>query len=364
MKDLFLFCCFGNRLVILKPETLSCKEKMSEVNIKYLAEKLKLSPSTVSRALNDSYEISQPTKERVIAMAKALNYQPNPFARSLREQKSKTIAVIIPERINNFFSQVIDGIEEITQEFGYHLLVYSTHENVETERKIISYLLNGRVDAIVMSVSSQTKNIDHLETVYSKGVPIIFFDRICQEIPTTKYISNDYENGFKATVHLIEKGCKKIVFLLLSKEISIGRERLRGYKDAISKHGLAFEENWIVQCSQSEQANIKLISQILYGLDRPDGILASVEKLAIATYHAARATKLEMPKDFKLVSFSNMKIASLLKPSLTTISQPAFEIGTECARLLMKKLTKPNQPPFENRIIEMPSQIDFRESSG
>lgn len=336
---------------------------MSEINIKYLAEKLKLSPSTVSRALNDSYEISQPTKERVVAMAKELNYQPNPFARSLREQKSKTIAVIIPERINNFFSQVIDGIEEITQEYGYHLLVYSTHENVDTEKKIVSYLLNGRVDAIVMSVSSQTKKIDHLERVYSNGIPIIFFDRICKEIPTTKFISNDYENGFKATEHLIAKGCKKIYFLLLSKEISIGWERLRGYSDALKKHGLPFEEKWVIQCSQIEEANIKLIVGFLYGMDRPDGILASVEKLAIATYHAARETKLEMPKDFKLVSFSNMKIAGLLKPSLTTISQPAFEIGTECAKLLMKKLTKPNQPAFEDKIIQMPSQIDFRESS-
>jgi LacI family transcriptional regulator len=337
---------------------------MSEVNIKYLAEKLKLSPSTVSRALNDSYEISQPTKERVIALAKELDYQPNPFARSLREQKSKTIAVIIPERINNFFSQVIDGIEDITQNFGYHLLVYNTHENVETEKKIVSYLLNGRVDAIVMSVSSQTKNVEHLETVYSKGVPLIFFDRICKDIPTTKFISNDYENGFKATAHLIEKGCKKIIFLLLSKEISIGKERLRGYRDAIIQFGLPFEDNWIIQCSQSEEANIKLISGILYGLDRPDGILASVEKLAIATYHAARLTKLDMPNDFKLVSFSNMKIAGLLNPSLTTISQPAFEIGSECAKLLMKKLTKPNQPALEDRIITMPSQITFRESTG
>jgi LacI family transcriptional regulator len=337
---------------------------MSEVNIKYLAEKLKLAPSTVSRALNDSYEISQATKDRVIAMAKELNYQPNPFARSLREQKSHTIAVIIPERINNFFSQVMDGIEDITQNYGYHLLVYNTHENVETERKIVSYLLNGRVDAIVMSVSSQTKNIDHLETVFSKGVPLIFFDRICKEIPTTKFISNDYENGFKATEHLIEKGCKKIMFLLLSREISIGKERLRGYLDALQKHGILFEENWIVQCTQSEEANIKLIAGILYGLDRPDGILASVEKLAIATYHAARETKLEMPKDFKLVSFSNMKIAGLLKPSLTTISQPAFGIGSEIAKLLMKKLTKPNQPALEDKVIQMPSQITFRESTG
>jgi len=337
---------------------------MSEVNIKYLAEKLGLSPSTVSRALNDSYEISQSTKDRVVALAKALNYQPNPFARSLREQKSKTIAVIIPERINNYFSQVIDGIEEITQEFGYHLLVYSTHENVETERKIISYLLNGRVDAIVMSVSSQTKNIEHLETVYNKGVPIIFFDRICGEIPTTKYITNDYENGLKATNLLIDKGCKKIYFLLLSKEISIGKERLRGYLDAMKESSLPFEKSWVIQCSQKEEENISLISKFLYSMERPDGIVASVEKLAIATYYAAKETKLQMPKDFKLISFSNMRIAGLLQPTLTTISQPALKLGMECAQLLMKKLTKPNQPPLEDKIIVLPSQITLRESTG
>ncbi|WP_373494764.1 LacI family DNA-binding transcriptional regulator [Aquiflexum sp.] len=337
---------------------------MSEVNIKYLAEKLGLATSTVSRALNDSYEISQSTKDRVAELAKALNYQPNPFARSLRQQKSKTIAVIIPERINNYFSQVIDGIEEITQKFGYHLLVYSTHENVDTERKIISYLLNGRVDAIVMSVSSQTKNIDHLETVYTKGVPIIFFDRICKEIPTTKFITNDYENGYKATSLLIEKGCKKIYFLLLSMEISIGKERLRGYLDAMKESSLPFDESWVIQCSQKEEENISLISGYLYGIDRPDGIVASVEKLAIATYYAAKETKLQMPKDFKMVSFSNMRIAGLLQPSLTTISQPALKLGMECAQLLMKKLNKPNQPPLEDKIIVLPSQISLRESTG
>jgi LacI family transcriptional regulator len=337
---------------------------MQEVNIKLIAAKLNLSPSTVSRALNDSYEISKATKDRVVALAKELNYEPNPFARSLREQKSKTIAVIIPERINNFFSQVIDGIEEITQNSGYHLLVYNTHEDVETERKIISYLLNGRVDAIIMSVSSQTKNIDHLELVHKKGVPIIFFDRICNQIPTTKFITNDYENGFKATELLIQKSCRKIFFLLLSKEVSIGKERLRGYLDAVKKWNLPFEDQWVVQCFQSEEDNIRLISEFLYPMDRPDGIVASVEKLAIATYYASKKMKLEMPKDFKLISFSNLRIAGLLHPTLTTISQPAMKIGQECAQLLIEKLTKANQPPLEDRIIILPSEIKLRESTG
>ncbi|WP_255777851.1 LacI family DNA-binding transcriptional regulator [Mariniradius sediminis] len=337
---------------------------MSEINIKHLAKMLNLAPSTVSRALNDSYEISQATKDRVQALAKSLHYQPNPFARSLRAQKSKTIAVIIPERINNYFSQVIEGIESITQEFGYHLLVYSTHENLDTEKKILSYLVNGRADAIVMSVSSQTREIDHLENVFQNKVPIIFFDRICREIPTTKFITNDYQSGYNATMHLIEKGCKKIFFLLLSRDISIGKERLRGYIDAVKDSGLAFSESWVVQCSQDEAGNLALIKRFLYGMDRPDGILASVEKLAISTYQAAKEMRLNMPKDFKMISFSNMKIAGLLNPPLSTISQPAFQVGAECAKLLMQKLTKPKQPPLEDRVIEIPSKMELRESSG
>lgn len=337
---------------------------MAEITIKYLAEKLKMAPSTVSRALNDSYEISEATKNKVVQLAKELNYQPNPYARSLREQKSKTIAVIIPERINNFFSQVIDGIEDITQQQGYHLLMYNTHEDVNVERKIISYLLNGRVDAIVMSVSSQTSEIDHLKTVYDKGLPTIFFDRICPQIPTTQYITNDYESGYKATEHLIERGCKQILFLLLSKEISIGVERLRGYRDALKAHQIPFEEECIVQCSHEDEENVDLLFNLLGSPGRADGILASVEKLAIATYRAVQEQKLSMPQDVKLVSFSNMKVADLLNPSLTTISQPAYEIGKECASQLMKKLTRNGQPDLESVTKTYPSIINIRESSG
>jgi LacI family transcriptional regulator len=297
-------------------------------------------------------------------LADSLDYHPNPYARSLREQKSKTIAVIIPERINNFFSQVIDGIEDVTQQHGYHLLVYNTHEDVETERRIVSYLLNGRVDAIVMSVSGQASDIDHLKSIHQKGRPLIFFDRICPEIPTTKYITNDYESGYNATNHLIEKGCRKIFFLLLSQELSIGKERLRGYQDALKAHGIPLDNDWVVQCSHSDEENIQLLSDIFYKLDRPDGILASVEKLAIATYHSVRKTGLKIPNDVKLVSFSNMKIAELLNPPLTTISQPAYEIGSECAKQLMMKLTKKQQPALEDKVITLPSQLTIRESSG
>lgn len=335
----------------------------SGVNLKELAAELKLSPSTVSRALNDSYEISEQTKKKVISMAEKMNYQPNPFARSLRENKSKTIAVVIPERINNFFTQVIDGIEQIMQQHGYHLLVYNTHEDVDREKKIISLLLNGRADAIVMSVSSQTSDVAHLERLHERGVPLIFFDRICSGIPTTKFITNDYESAYEGTKHLLQQGCKKISFLMLSKELSITKERLRGYTDAIKAAGLDLDAAFSLICAQDEEANIELIRVMLEGEDRPDGILASVEKLALATYQAVKRTNLRIPNDLKIISFSNMSIASLLNPPLTTITQPAFTIGEECAKLLIKKLTRPKQPDLPNQVIMVPSKITIRAST-
>ncbi|PRY90402.1 LacI family DNA-binding transcriptional regulator [Mongoliibacter ruber] len=336
---------------------------MTKVNIKYLAAQLNMAPSTVSRALNDSYEISPATKQKVLALAKELNYQPNPYARSLRAHSSKTIGVIIPERINNFFAQVIDGLESVTQEFGYHLLVYNSHEDVEQEKKIVSYLLGGRVDAIVMSVSSQTSSTDHLTQVQSQGIPIIFFDRIAHDIPTTKFITNDFESGYEGTKHLIEQGCAKIFFLLLSKEVTIGKERLKGYLKAVNDAGLDFSEDWIVSCSQDEQRNLEFFKKFLFPLDRPDGILSSVEKLAITAYHAIMQTRLSIPKDIKLVSFSNMKIADLLNPPMTTISQPAHEIGLQCGNLLMKRLQKRNQQNFQNELKVIPSSLHVRKSS-
>ena len=333
------------------------------ISLKELALELKLAPSTVSRALNDSYEISAATKKKVVSMAEKLNYQPNQFARSLRENKSKTIAVIIPERINNFFAQVMDGIEDIAQEHGYHLLIYNTHEDVDREKKIVHLLLNGRADAVVMSVSSQTSDVSHLQKLYDRGLPLLFFDRICAEIPTTKFITNDYASAFDGTKHLIQQGCKKIAFLMISKELSITKERYRGYRDAIKEAGLDAEPTFSLNCCMAEEENIKLITEMLWSENRPDGILASVEKLAFATYQAVRRTKIRIPEDLKIISFSNSAIAGLLSPSLTTITQPALTIGQECAKLLIGKLTKPKHYELIDQVITIPSKITIRSST-
>ena len=334
------------------------------VNLKELAAELKLSPSTVSRALNDSYEISDATKQKVISLAKKLDYQPNPFARSLRENKSKTIAVVIPERINSYFANVVDGIEEITQAHGYHLLVYCTQEDVEREKKIVNLLMNGRADAIVISVSSQLSNNSHLNLLHERGFPLVFFDRICAKIPTTKYITNNYESAFEGTKHLIQQGCEKIAFFMLSKELSISEERYRGYRDALDKAGINLDPSLNLTFSQNEEENIKSIKELLISENRPDGILSSISKLALATYQAVKQTNLSIPRDLKIISFfADSTIASLLNPSLTTITTPTFKIGEECGKLLIQKLTKPKQPDLPNQTLVIPSKITIRSST-
>ena len=192
---------------------------------------------------------------------------------------------------------------------------------------------------------------------------MIFFDRICSGIATTKFITNDYESSYDATKHLLQQGCRKIAFLMLGKELSITKERHRGYFDAIKEAGLVPDPLFNITCSQNEEENIELIRDLLLSDNRPDGIFSSVEKLALCTYQAVKRTNLRIPEDLKILSFSNMNIAGLLNPSLTTITQPAFTIGEECAKLLIRKLTRPKQPDLLNQIITVPSKITIRSST-
>lgn len=310
------------------------------MNLKQLAKELNLSISAVSKALRDSHEISAKTKEAVLAKAKELNYQVNPFASGLRKQKSKTIAVIIPEVANNFFALAINGIESIAQEKGYHVLIYLTHEDIDKEISIIKLLQNGRVDGIMISLSGQTTGIAHLEELKEKEIPLVFFDRVVDQMDTPKVTTDDYNSGFKATQHLIEKGCNRIAFLSISQNLSISNKRMNGYIDALKQNKIDPEKSLILSMNGDEKRNNDVIRKLLKRKKRPDGIFASVEKLAISTYQICEELELNIPKDLKIISFSNLQTAALLNPSLTTITQPAYEIGREAAAILFKLVEK------------------------
>lgn len=334
---------------------------MEPVNIKKLAHILNLSISAVSKALRDSYYISKETKEKVIALATELNYQPNPYASSLRKHKSKTIAVIIPEVANNFFSLAINGIESIAQEKNYHVLIYLTHEDVNKEISLTRYLHGGRIDGVLISVSSTTTDFSHLHQLEENGIPIVFFDRICEPFNTVKITTDDYESSYLATKHLIEQGCKKPAHLAMSSNTSIGYKRKKGYMQALADTGFTVDDYLIIECVNDTGKDAEMITNLLLK-HKPEGIFAAVERYALGVYDACRQLKLTIPNDVKVICFSNLLTASLLNPTLTTITQPAFDIGKEAASILFQALdNKSFRLKNENIIIK--STLIAREST-
>ena len=334
---------------------------MDDINIRYLAKELNLSISTVSKALKDSYEISIETKKRVVARAKELNYQPNPYASSLRRKKSNTVAVVVPEVADSFFSAALKGIEDIAQTKGYHVLIYLTYESYLQEKEILEKFQNGRVDGLLVSVSSETTTIEHIRALYN-NIPIVFFDRAVEDIEAARVTTNDFESGFIATKHLIDCGCSNIVYLSISKHLAINNKRIAGFEKALSDNDMNFNDSNVINCSNDLTYNEKLISHLMKGEDGPDAIIAGVEKLITPVYSVCNDLKINIPSQLKVVCFSNLSVAHILNPALTTVTQPAFEMGKIAAQLLFKKIEKKGSA-IENESIVLPSALIIREST-
>ncbi len=335
---------------------------MPAVDIRSLAKHLNLSPGTVSKALKDSYEISAETKKRVLSLAKKLNYVPNAYASGLRKKRSKTIAVVLPEVADSFFSIAINGIESVAQQKGYHVLIYLTHENFLKEKTILNDFKSGRVDGVLISVTRETIATKHILELQSSGMPVVLFDRIVDQIETAKVRTNDFESGYIATQHLIKRGCKNISYLSNSKSLGITNERMEGCRKALEENDLSIKKNFFIECSNDEANNYKRIKSLLSQKDCPDGILVSIEKLTIPVYQVCNELKLNIPGSLKVIGFSLSPSASILNPAITTITQPAYEIGEAAATLLFKSLEKSNFD-LKNEKIILPSVLTIRSST-
>jgi LacI family transcriptional regulator len=310
------------------------------VTIKQIAADLKLAVSTVSKALHDSHEIGPETKARVFEYAAKMEYTPNPYASSLKRRRSGNIAVVLPEVADSFFSSAIDGIEEIAQQKGYHVIIYLTHEDVKREQSIVREFRNGRVDGVLMSVVADETQPGHLLELGAGKMPLVFFDRVFEEMNAANVVTNDFESGYRAAVHLMEKGCKKLCFLSMEGNLAIVRHRQEGFEKALQEWKLDSSHNRIVYCKNDEQANLTMLQQLFESKSRPDGIVGSVEKVATQVYTVCHTLGLSIPNHVKVIAFSHLQIASLLNPSLSTITQPAFEMGKMAATLLFKALEK------------------------
>lgn len=335
---------------------------MRKPTIKELARELGIAVSTVSKALRDSHEISAETKAKVLETAARLNYIPNLYASSLRRQKSRTIAVVIPEVADSFFALAINGIEEVAREKGYHVLIYLSHESLKRETEILHEFKSGRVDGIMISVTSETCNGTHIEEAINSGLPVVFFDRTCEEVQTARVVTNDSESSYQATRLLLDKGCKQLRYLSISRELSVTRKREEGFLAALHDYGIATSES-IVEYKDSETDLTGQLLTLLQQHPRPDGILLSVEKLVFPVYAACRELGIRIPEDIRLIGFTNLPAAALLQPALSTINQPAFEIGRTAASILFKGIEKSTFNLAAEQLI-IPSQIQERASSG
>ena len=337
-------------------------EFQNNTTIKILADRLGLSKGTISKALKDSHEISITTKNKVLEAAHELNYKPNHFASGLKSRKSRTIAVIIPEIVDSFFSLAIKGIEAVAQQNGFHINVYISNDLILKEEEIIKVLSDGRVDGVLISICREAADNAHLKKLIDYGIPLVFFDRVADNIETAKVVTDDFQGGYIAARHLIEQGCKRVCFLSISESLSIVQKRTKGFMRALQENNIENPQNNVYQISTEEIKCLETIQLLLSNpSERPDGIILSVELLTIPIYNACKSLNISIPDELKIICFSNLPYAPILSPPLSTITQPAFEIGQQAAFLICNAITK--NTFIKNEKIICPSKLDIREST-
>lgn len=332
------------------------------VTIKDLAKKLNVNTSTVSRALNNHPAISDETKKKVQELADKLNYYPNQLALNLRHQKTNTVGVVVPEITSHFFSSVITGVQDILGEAGYSVIICQSNESYKEEVSIVENLIKIGVDGVLISPSARTKKFNHLKKLKKQNTPLVVFDRDCPGLEVDKVLVDDYDGAFQAVEHLIKSGCKRIAHIAGPKHLSTTNHRLNGYFDALKKHDVPVNNDYIKYVSGfTHDDGIKPAKKLLRMENRPDAIFATNDNIAISTMHVARKLQLKIPEQVSIIGFDDEPHSAYFKPALSTIWQPVFSMGMLSARVLLKRLTSPNSIK-ELRQETFKSELIIRES--
>ncbi|WP_256010825.1 LacI family DNA-binding transcriptional regulator [Desertivirga xinjiangensis] len=330
--------------------------KFETITIKDIAKALGLSTSTVSRALRGGYEISDETKRIVLEYAEKINYRPNPIALSLKERRSYSIGVVVCEIANNFFSQAINGIESIAYGAGYHVIITQSNESYEREISNVQHLASRSVDGLLISLSSESADNSYIKNLHDKGLPIVFFDRVAKEIETHKVIANNFKGSFEATEYLIKLGHTKIAHFTNPEHLSITSERLDGYRTALNKYNIPFDERYVKYCQHGGMIQEELdnaVGELLNLEERPLAIFAAQDKLSTGCLMAFKNHDPEFASKIKIAGFTNSGVVDLFSPPITAVRQPAFEMGQVATQLLIKLIeSKYPVTEFETRMLD------------
>ncbi len=323
-----------------------------------IAEKLGITASTVSRALNNNPRISEATKKTVLQMANDLNYQPNNLAAALRKGKSQLIGIVVPRINRSFFSAVVRGIEEVANTLDYRVVVSQSSETVENEIAAVNALLNARVDGIIASlVGEKPEDYVHYENVAKKGVPLVLFDRTTNEIGTSQVVIDDYLGAYMATEHLIEQGCKKIVHFTHHRRVNIYKERYRGYFEALKNYDIAFDESLVCEGNMQLEDGRNAIEQLLKAGKEFDAVFSASDYAVMGAMQVLKEKKKKIPEEVALVGFSNEPFTSFTDPPLTTVNQFPIEIGQAAAELFFEILNSKKEKLIPQKTVLQPELI-------
>ena len=315
-----------------------------KVTLKQIAKELDVSISTVSKALRNSIEISEDTRQKVQAFAKLYNYKPNNIALSLKNKKTKTIGIIIPEIVHHFFATVISGIEQVANENGYNVIVCLSDESFDKEVINMEMLANGSTDGFIMSLSKETeqkKDFHHIVEVINQGMPVVMFDRVTNDVLCDKVIIDDQLAAYDAVEFLIKNGFKNIALVTTVDYVSVGKLRTDGYINALSDHDLAIDENLIVKIEDIENCASKIEKLLLE--NKPDAIFAVNELFAVTTIKLANKMGLKVPDDISVIGFTDGIISQYSTPTITTVSQNGIKMGGRAAKMLIERLEMEEQ---------------------
>jgi DNA-binding LacI/PurR family transcriptional regulator len=340
----------------------NCSNFMNEVTIKDIAKALEVSPSTVSRALSDHPDISDSTKDKIIEKANSLNYNPNIIAQSLKSNRTKMIGVIVPEIEHSFFASAITGIEEVAYQSGYITVVCNSNENYDREVVNTNALVSNRAAGLIVSISQTTTKSEHLKAVMERNIPLVLFDRVIEELNTSKVIIDDKLSAHKAVTYLIDKGYKKIAHLAGNQEVNICRLRLDGYRKALIDKNIAVNEKDIFYGGLHEMDGYNSVKQMIDEGNIPDAIFAVNDPVAIGAFKKLKERGYSIPGEVAIVGFSNNPITELIEPKLTTVDQPAFKMGKKAAELIIKQIE--SKEPVTNFTTEvLDTELIVREST-
>lgn len=328
--------------------------------IKDIARQLNVSISTVSRAMRNAPDVNTDTKRAVMALAEELNYQPNKLALSLKQKQTHNIGVIVPN-LDYVLSTMVKGIDEVALEAGYTVMVCQSNESFGREIVNTRRLLDSLVDGFIISVSSETKVFDHFRMIQSKKMPMVVFDRVTPYLKAPSVRIDNEDGGFQATEHLIEQGYKRIAILAGPKNLGISNERLEGYLKALRKHKIKPVEDLIIYCDFNQHYAYLATQELLNMSKRPDAIFTISDRMAIGAMLAIKEKNLRMPQDIGLVGFNNEPVTSLVTPSISSVDQPAFELGKVAAKLFIETMHQDKDMSDVEEVLK--PKLIIRESS-